>query len=248
MRLAEKKAIVTGASRGIGAAISLAFAREGADVLINYVSRDKEAQETRAAIEGLGRTALLFKGDVSDSSQVKAMVNMALAKWGRIDILVNNAGITHVATPFETTEEDWDRVLRVNLKSAFLCSKAVLDAMVKQGGGRIINISSVVGKSGGIAGLTYATSKAGLIGLTKSLATHLAPHNILVNAIAPALIDTEMLRWRTEEQWKETIASIPLKRLGDPMDMAEAAIFLASNGGNFITGATIDVNGGLYMS
>ena len=248
MRLAEKKAIVTGASRGIGAAISLAFAREGADVLINYVSRDKEAQETRAAIEGLGRTALLFKGDVSDSSQVKAMVNMALAKWGRIDILVNNAGITHVATPFETTEEDWDRVLRVNLKSAFLCSKAVLDAMVKQGGGRIINISSVVGISGGIAGLTYATSKAGMIGLTKSLATHLAPHNILVNAIAPALIDTEMLRWRTEEQWKETIASIPLKRLGDPMDMAEAAIFLASNGGNFITGATIDVNGGLYMS
>jgi 3-oxoacyl-[acyl-carrier protein] reductase len=120
--------------------------------------------------------------------------------------------------------------------------------MVKQGGGRIINISSVVGKSGGIAGLTYATSKAGLIGLTKSLATHLAPHNILVNAIAPALIDTEMLRWRTEEQWKETIASIPLKRLGDPMDMAEAAIFLASNGGNFITGATIDVNGGLYMA
>jgi len=248
MRLAEKKAIVTGASRGIGAAISLAFAREGADVLINYVSRDKEAQETRAAIEGLGRTALLFKGDVSDSSQVKAMVNMALAKWGRIDILVNNAGITHVATPFETTEEDWDRVLRVNLKSAFLCSKAVLEPMVQQGGGRIINISSVVGKSGGIAGLTYATSKAGMIGLTKSLATHLAPHNILVNAIAPALIDTEMLRWRTEEQWKETIASIPLKRLGDPMDMAEAAIFLASNGGNFITGATIDVNGGLYMS
>jgi len=248
MRLAEKKAIVTGASRGIGAAIALAFAREGADVLINYLSRDKDAQEVYAAIQALGRSPLLFKGDVSDSSQVKAMVEMALAKWGRIDILVNNAGITHVATPFETTEEDWDRVLRVNLKSAFLCSKAVLEPMVQQGGGRIINISSVVGKSGGIAGLTYATSKAGMIGLTKSLATHLAPHNILVNAIAPALIDTEMLRWRTEEQWKETIASIPLKRLGDPMDMAEAAIFLASNGGNFITGATIDINGGLYMA
>ena len=248
MRLAEKKAIVTGASRGIGAAIALAFAREGADVLINYVSRDKDAQETYAAIQALGRSPQLFKGDVSDASQVKAMVEMALAKWGRIDILVNNAGITHVATPFETTEEDWERVMRVNLKSAFLCSKAVLEPMVQQGGGRIINISSVVGKSGGIAGLTYATSKAGMIGLTKSLATHLAPHNILVNAIAPALIDTEMLRWRTEEQWKETIASIPLKRLGDPMDMAEAAIFLASNGGNFITGATIDVNGGLYMA
>jgi len=248
MRLADKKAIVTGSSRGIGAAIALAFAREGADVLINYVSRDKDAQELYASIQALGRSPLLFKGDVSDSTQVKAMVEMALAKWGRIDILVNNAGITHIATPFETTEEDWERVMRVNLKSAFLCSKAVLDVMVKQGGGRIINISSVVGKSGGIAGLTYATSKAGMIGLTKSLATHLASYNILVNAIAPALIDTEMLRWRTKEQWKETIASIPLKRLGDPMDMAEAAIFLASNGGNFITGATIDVNGGLYMS
>jgi 3-oxoacyl-[acyl-carrier protein] reductase len=248
MRLANKKAIVTGSSRGIGAAIALAFAREGADVLINYVSRDKDAQELYASIQALGRSPLLFKGDVSDSTQVKAMVEMALAKWGRIDILVNNAGITHIATPFETTEEDWERVMRVNLKSAFLCSKAVLDVMVKQGGGRIINISSIVGKSGGIAGLTYATSKAGMIGLTKSLATHLASYNILVNAIAPALIDTEMLRWRTEEQWKQTIASIPLKRLGDPMDMAEAAIFLASHGGNFVTGATIDVNGGLYMS
>jgi len=247
MRLADRKAIVTGASRGIGRAIALAFAREGADVLINYVSRDTDAQEVSSAIEAMGRSALLFKGDVSDSAQVKAMVEMALARWGRIDILVNNAGITHIATPFETTEEDWDRVMRVNLKSAFLCCKAVLHTMVKQGGGRIINISSMVGKSGSIAGLTYASSKAGMIGLTKSLATHLASYNILVNAIAPALIDTEMLRWRTEEQWKATIESIPLKRLGDPMDMAEAAVFLASNGGNFITGATIDVNGGLYM-
>jgi 3-oxoacyl-[acyl-carrier protein] reductase len=247
MRLADKKAIVTGASRGIGAAIALALAKEGADVLINYVSRDQEAQEVAAAISALGRFALVFKGNVADSAQVKAMVEMALGQWGRIDILVNNAGITHIANPFQTTEEDWDRVMAVNLKGAFLCSKAVLETMVKQGGGRIINISSVVGKSGGIAGLTYATSKAGIIGLTKSLATHLASYNILVNAIAPALIDTEMLRWRTEEQWKETIESIPLKRLGDPADMAEAAVFLASNGGNFITGATIDVNGGLYM-
>jgi 3-oxoacyl-[acyl-carrier protein] reductase len=247
MRLRDKKAIVTGASRGIGRAIALAFAREGADVLVNYLSRDEEARRTQREIQACGRTALLFKGDVSDSSQVKAMVEMALTEWGRIDILVNNAGITHIATPFETTEEDWDRVLRVNLKSAFLCSRAVLDTMVKQGGGRIINISSVVAKSGGIAGPTYASSKAGLIGLTKSFAHHLAPYHILVNAIAPALIDTEMLRWRTEEQWKETIASTPLKRLGDPMDLAEAAVFLASNGGNYITGATIDVNGGLYM-
>jgi 3-oxoacyl-[acyl-carrier protein] reductase len=247
MRLADKKAIVTGGSRGIGRAISMAFAREGADVLINYVSRDQDAQEAKKEIQALGRSALLFKGDVSDSAQAKAMVEMAVTQWGRIDILVNNAGITHIATPFETTEEDWDRVLRVNLKSAFLCCKAVLDTMVKQGGGRIINMSSVVGKSGGIAGLTYASSKAGLIGLTKSLATHLAPYNILVNAIAPALIDTEMLRWRTEEQWKETIAGTLLKRIGDAADLAESAVFLASNGGNYITGATIDVNGGMYM-
>lgn len=247
MRLAGKKAVVTGSSRGIGKAIALAFAREGADILVNYMSREKEAQETAAAIRALGRSVLLFKGDVSESDQVKAMVEMALSAWRRIDILVNNAGITHIATPFETTEADWDRVLKINLKSAFLCSKAVLDTMVKQGGGRIINISSVVGKSGAIAGLTYATSKAGMIGLTKSLATHLAPHNILVNAIAPALIETDMLRWRTEEQWKATIEGTLLKRLGNADDMAEAAVFLASHGGNYITGGTIDINGGMYM-
>jgi 3-oxoacyl-[acyl-carrier protein] reductase len=248
MRLAGRKAIVTGASRGIGRGIALAFAREGADVLVNYVSRETQAREVVSAVEALGRSALLFRADVSEASQVRGMVECALAAWGRIDILVNNAGITHVATPFETTEQDWDRVMDVNLKSAFLCTKAVLDTMVGQGGGRIINISSVVGKSGTISGLAYCASKAGMIGLTKSLANHLARHNILVNAIAPALVDTEILRWRTEAQWKETMASIPLGRLGEPMDLAEAAVFLASNGGNFITGATIDVNGGLYMS
>jgi 3-oxoacyl-[acyl-carrier protein] reductase len=248
MRLAGRKAIVTGASRGIGRGIALAFAREGADVLVNYVSRETQAREVVSAVEALGRSALLFQADVSEARQVRGMVECALAAWGRIDILVNNAGITHVATPFETTEQDWDRVMDVNLKSAFLCTKAVLDTMVGQGGGRIINISSVVGKSGTISGLAYCASKAGMIGLTKSLANHLARHNILVNAIAPALVDTEILRWRTEAQWKETMASIPLGRLGEPMDLAEAAVFLASNGGNFITGATIDVNGGLYMS
>jgi 3-oxoacyl-[acyl-carrier protein] reductase len=248
MQLAGKKAVVTGASRGIGRGIALAFAREGADVLVNYVSREAQAREVVSAIEALGRSALLFQADVSEARQVHAMVERALAAWGGIDILVNNAGITHVATPFETTEQDWDRVMDVNLKSAFLCTKAVLGAMVRQGGGRIINVSSVVAKSGTISGVAYCASKAGMIGLTKSLAHHLARHNILVNAIAPALIDTEILRWRTEAQWKETMASIPLGRLGDPMDLAEAAVFLASSGGNFITGATLDVNGGLYMA
>lgn len=248
MRLEGKKAIVTGSSRGIGRAIAIAFAREGAHVLINYVSRDSEAQKVATAVQAFGRTPLVYKADVSDAAQVQGMAEKALAHWGRIDILVNNAGITHVATPFEMTEQDWDRVLRINLKSAFLCCKAVLETMVKQGGGRIINISSMVGKSGTISGPAYIASKAGMIGLTKALASHLACYNILVNAIAPALIDTEMLRWRTPEQWKETMETIPLRRLGDPMDMAEAAVFLASNGGNFITGATIDVNGGLYMS
>jgi 3-oxoacyl-[acyl-carrier protein] reductase len=248
MRLEGKKAIVTGSSRGIGRAIAIAFAREGAHVLINYVSRDSEAQKVATAVQAFGRTPLVYKADVSDAAQVQGMAEKALAHWGRIDILVNNAGITHVATPFEMTEQDWDRVLRINLKSAFLCCKAVLETMVKQGGGRIINISSMVGKSGTISGPAYIASKAGMIGLTKALASHLACYNILVNAIVPALIDTEMLRWRTPEQWKETMETIPLRRLGDPMDMAEAAVFLASNGGNFITGATIDVNGGLYMS
>ncbi len=173
------------------------------------------------------------------------MVERALAEFGRIDILVNNAGITHVKGPLETTEADWDRVVAVNLKSVFLCTQAVAPTMMAQGGGRIINMSSTAGQTGSLSGPAYAASKAGVIGLTKSLAREFAPHNILVNALAPAMIDTEILYWRTPEQWKETLESIPLRRLGDPDDLAQAAVFLASDGGNFVTGATIDINGGI---
>ena len=247
MRLEGKAAVVTGASRGLGRAIALAFAREGADVLVNYASRDRQAKEVAAAIEGLGRRAILHQADVSDAAQVRAMARAAVAGFGRVDILVNNAGITLVKGPMETSEADWDRVLAVNLKGVFLCSQAVAEGMIAQGGGRIINIASTAGQTGSLSGPAYCASKAGVEGLTKSLARAFARHNVLVNAIAPALIDTEILYWRTPEQWKETLESIPLKRLGDPNDLAETAVFLASSGGNFITGATLDINGGLYM-
>jgi 3-oxoacyl-[acyl-carrier protein] reductase len=247
MRLEGKAAVVTGASRGLGRAIALAFAREGADVLVNFASREGQAKEVAAAIERLGRRAILHQADVSDAAQVRAMARAAVAGFGRVDILVNNAGITLVKGPLETSETDWDRVLAVNLKGVFLCSQAVAEGMIAQGGGRIINIASTAGQTGSLSGPAYCASKAGVEGLTKSLARAFARHNVLVNAIAPALIDTEILYWRTPEQWKETLESIPLKRLGDPNDLAETAVFLASSGGNFITGTTLNVNGGLYM-
>jgi 3-oxoacyl-[acyl-carrier protein] reductase len=242
-----KKTIVTGASRGLGRAIALAFAREGADVLVNYAKREEQAKEVAAAIEGCGRRAVVHRSDVSDPVQVQAMVGAALAAFGRVDVLVNNAGITMPKGPLETSEAEWDRVLAVNLKSVFLCSRAVAEGMVAQGGGRIINIASTAGQTGTLSGPAYCASKAGVMGLTKSLARSFAAHNVLVNALSPALIDTEILYWRTPEQWKTTLESIPLKRLGNPDDLAEAAVFLASSGGNFITGATLDINGGLHM-
>jgi len=247
MRLEGKKAIVTGASRGLGRAIALAFAREGADVLVNFASREEQAKEVVAAIEKLGRRAILHRADVSDAVQVRAMVQAAVAQFGRVDILVNNAGITMPKGPLETSEAEWDRVLAINLKGVFLCCQTVAEGMIAQGGGRIINIASTAGQTGTLSGPAYCASKAGVLGLTKCVARAFAPHNVLVNAISPALIDTEILYWRTPAQWKDTLASIPLKRLGNPDDLAETAVFLASSGGNFITGATIDVNGGLYM-
>jgi len=247
MRMEGKKTIVTGASRGLGRAIALAFAREGADVLVNYAKREEQAKEVAAAIEGCGRRAVVHRSDVSDPVQVQAMVGAALAAFGRVDVLVNNAGITMPKGPLETSEAEWDRVLAVNLKSVFLCSRAVAEGMVAQGGGRIINIASTAGQTGTLSGPAYCASKAGVMGLTKSLARSFAAHNVLVNALSPALIDTEILYWRTPEQWKTTLESIPLKRLGNPDDLAEAAVFLASSGGNFITGATLDINGGLHM-
>jgi len=246
MRLEGKTAIVTGASRGLGRAIALAFAREGADVLVNYASREERAAEVAAAIEKLGRRAILFRADVSDAVQVRAMVQAAVEQFGRVDILVNNAGVTMPKGLLETSEAEWDRVLAINLKGVFLCCQAVGEAMIAQGGGRIINIASTAGQAGTLSGPAYCASKAGVLGLSKCLARAFAPHHVLVNAISPAMIDTEILYWRTPAQWKDTLESIPLKRLGNPDDLAEAAVFLASSGGNFITGATIDVNGGLY--
>ena len=247
MRLLGKKALITGAGRGLGRAIAVAFAVEGADVAVWDLDQEG-ARETEGLVKGLGRNALALQVDVSDGGQVKQGVASVLESFGSLDILVNNAGICPVRKWEEITEEEWDLVMAVNLKGAFLCSQAVTPMMKDQNGGRIINLGSVAGKVGGIAsGAHYAVSKAGVICLTKSTARALAPHGITVNALAPGVIETVMTRELSQGDWDDYLASIPLGRIGAPDDLARAALFLASDDAAYITGEILDVNGGMLM-
>lgn len=240
--LTGKIALVTGASRGIGRAVALALAAAGADVAVNYVSREAPALETAKAIEHHGRRAIPIRADVSLASEVAGMVAVIEADLGQVDILVNNAGIVSQKPLPEITEEDWDRMLAVNLKSAFLLTQRVLPGMRARGFGRVINISSVAAQTGGVTGPHYAASKAGLLGLTHSYARHLFREGITVNAIAPALIETEMVT----KDLQVGPDNIPVGRFGAPEEVAAVAVILAQNG--YITGQTINVNGGWYMS
>lgn len=240
-------AVVTGASRGIGRAIAEGFASTGANVVINYSQRDDAAREVYNAVTAAGRQAVLFKGDVSDYTTAGKLIARAVEHYGKIDILINNAGITDPRFFLTIAEDAWDRMLAVNLKSIYNCCKHALPHMVKQGYGRIISISSDSGKAGSMAGAHYCAAKAGVIGFTKAIANQFAQYNITANAIAPGLIDTEMIRWRTPEQWKEDIGLIPLKRVGKVVEVARVAAFLASRQAGYITGYTLDINGGLYM-
>lgn len=240
INLKDKIALVTGASRGIGRAIAIEFARWGMDVAINFKGHEKEAKETLQEVIDLGRRALIVKADVSSSSEVKGMVVTVEEKLGPIDILVNNAGISRFQSIEETTEADWDEILRINLKSVFLVTQAVLLGMRKRGWGRIINISSGAAKSGGMVGIHYTAAKAGIEGLTRAYASRLVKEGITVNAIAPSLIATDMIP-DTEERRK----LIPLGRLGRAEEVAEAAVFLAGNA--YITGQVIALNGGMYF-
>ena len=240
--LEGKIALVTGASRGIGAGIATALAQAGADVAVNFVSRETEARKVCAEINGLGRRSLAIKADVSVSSEVSNMVARIEAEFGPISILVNNAGISRPQPLDQITERDWDEILAVNLKSMFLVTQAVLPSMRKQRWGRIINLSSVAAQLGGVIGPHYAASKAGCLGLTHSYAAQLAKEGITVNAIAPALIETEMITSNP----KARADIIPLGRFGTVEETAEVAVMLARNG--YITGQTINVNGGWYMS
>ncbi|WAM35253.1 3-oxoacyl-[acyl-carrier-protein] reductase [Caldicellulosiruptor acetigenus] len=245
--LKDKVALITGASRGIGRAIALKFAQNGANVIINYSSSQSQAEELKEEIEKIGTKAMIIKCDVSNADEVSQMFSQVEKEFGRLDILVNNAGITKDGLILRMNEEDFDKVIAINLKGAFLCARAAAKMMVKQRSGNIINISSVVGIAGNIGQANYAASKAGIIGLTKSLAKELASRNIRVNAIAPGFIKTDMTEVLSDKVKEVMLSSIPLGRFGEADEVANVALFLASNLSSYITGQVIVVDGGMIM-
>ena len=246
--LIRKVAIVTGASRGLGRGIALVLAEQGADVVVNYVSAETQAQEVVAQIETLGRRALAVKADVGTADDVERLFQTTLEQFERVDILVNNAGTSQPRDIFQIEAADWDRLIRTNLTSCFLCSQAAMRIMAPRKSGHIVNISSVVGHQGALFGhVHYAATKSGMLGMTRTLARTGAPLGITVNAVAPGCIETELLHETLGENGvAEMGGKIPLG-LGTPRDVGLAVAFLCGEGGRYITGATLDVNGGLYM-
>ncbi len=244
--LKDKVAIVTGASRGIGRSIALSLAAQGAKI----VASARNAQlldELVEQIKTLNGEAIGVAGDVARTADADGLIDAAVKAFGRVDVLVNNAGITRDGLLLRMKDDDWDTVLDVNLKGAFLCTRAVAKVMSKQRSGRIINISSVVGEMGNPGQANYCASKAGLLGLTKSVARELARRNVTVNAITPGFIATDMTEELPEKTRRELIAQIPLGRLGEAEDIASAVLFLASDLSGYITGQVLGVNGGMYM-
>lgn len=246
MKLTGKVALVTGAAQGIGKAIALLLARNGADLVVSDINLEK-AEETAKEIRAIGPKAMAVKVDVANLSDVERMVAGILEKLAKIDILVNNAGITRDKLILRMTEEDWDAVLGVNLKGTFNCTKAVVRHMAKQRSGKIVNIASVVGEMGNAGQANYSASKAGVIGLTKTIAREYAQRGINVNAIAPGYIETPMTEALPEKAKEELRRLIPMERLGKPEDVAEAVLFLVSEESSYMTGQVLNVNGGIYM-
>ena len=242
LELDGRVALITGASRGIGRAVAIALADRGADVVVNYRQRTSDAESAAAEIQALGRKALVVQADVAQASEVNRLVAAALARFGKIDILVNNAGIARVQPMDEVSEADWDELMTVNVKSCFLMTKAVVPGMRERGWGRIINLSSVAAQVGGVVGPHYASSKAAMLGMTHYYASRLAKLGVTVNAIAPALIETEMVT----ANLNANPGLIPVGRFGNVAEIADVAVLLATNG--YITGQTINVNGGWVMS
>lgn len=247
MLLDGKVALVTGGSRGIGRAIAVALAREGAKVAINFAGNEKAAEETKALVERAGSEAILLKADVSDKDADAALIDTVVKTYGKIDILVNNAGITRDSLMVRMKEDDFDAVIDTNLRSVFYLTKAVAKSMMKKRTGRIINMSSVVGLTGNAGQVNYAAAKAGVLGITKSAAKELASRGITVNAVAPGFIETDMTDVLSDTVKESLLHEIPLKRMGEPKDVANAVLFLASDQSAYITGQVIHVDGGLVM-
>ncbi|MEK4024187.1 3-oxoacyl-[acyl-carrier-protein] reductase [Mammaliicoccus sciuri] len=246
-RFDEKTAVVTGASRGIGRTVALRLASEGAKVVVNYSGSQEKAEAVVEEIRSAGGEAFAFQANVSDADQVKEMMDEAIKQFGSIDFLVNNAGITRDNLLMRMKEDEWDDVLAINLKGVFLCTKAVTRQMMRQRAGRIVNLASVVGVVGNAGQANYVAAKAGVIGLTKTTAKELAARNVLVNAVAPGFITTDMTDELGEEMKEQLLSTIPLGKLGSAEDVAGTVAFLLSDEAKYITGQTINVDGGMVM-
>ncbi|MBP5199491.1 MAG: 3-oxoacyl-[acyl-carrier-protein] reductase [Schwartzia sp.] len=247
MLLDGKCALVTGASRGIGRAVALKLASEGAKVALNFAGNEAAANEVRQEIEAMGGQAILVRADVADEAAVQEMVQRTADAFGRIDILVNNAGITRDGLLARMKEEDWDAVLSTNLKGVFLTTKAAAKLMMKQRAGRIVNMASVVGVTGNAGQANYSAAKAGVIGFTKTIARELASRGVTANAVAPGFIDTDMTSVLSDKAKEAALTGIPLGRMGTPEDIAAAVLFLVSDQSSYITGQVLHVDGGMVM-
>lgn len=247
MENVEKAALVTGASRGIGRAVAIALAKKGYAVAVNYAGSQKAAEDVKAAIEAEGGRAIVIQGDVSKAEDVEKVFAVVKAEFGRLDVLVNNAGITRDSLLLRMKEENWDAVIDTDLKSGFLAIKAAAPIMMKQRKGAIINIASVVGITGNVGQINYSAAKAGVIGMTKTAAKELAARGIRVNAVAPGFIETSMTDVIPEKIREDMIHSVPLGRMGQAEDVANAVCFLASEEASYITGQVLKVDGGMVM-
>ena len=247
MRFKNRVVIVTGSSRGIGKSLALAFAKEGADVVINYVNNEEKAKEVVELIKSTGQKSFAARADVRNIEEVQNLVNQTIEKFGKIDILINNAGFYRDSTVWKMSEDIWDEVVDINLKGTFNCTKAVVNHMRKQNYGRIINISSVVGQIGVFGTSNYSAAKAGLFGFTKAVAKEVANKGITVNALTFGYFDIGMLRRLPEDIQKMILAQIPMGRFGKLEEANETALFIASEGASYLTGQVIHLNGGYYM-
>lgn len=243
--LSGSVALVTGASRGIGAVIARRLAEAGVKVGVNYLSSPESAEEVVSSIISAGGEALLVEGDVAQEEPAKSTIQQVVSHWGRIDILVNNAGINRDRLLLRMNTDDWDQVIQVDLRGAFLCTRFVMPHLIKQRSGRVVNISSVVGISGNPGQANYAAAKAGLIGFTKSVAREVASRNVTVNALAPGYIATGMVEKLSEAAREKILSRIPMGRFGVAEDVSEAVVFLCSNGASYITGEVLTIDGGM---